>query len=161
MFFTKNFKNARFKKKLFYKFIEFFDIENVIELQIYCFYLLDQWRIHFVFHVFFLKLYYINANIVVSSKMIFVSENEKYKIKNILKNKKKWRKFYYFIRWKEFFFYENSWIFKHYLTNAQNMFKQYHKRKFFITMMFKTKKSRFRIQKKIFRKKNKTQTMRW
>ena len=145
MFFTKNFKNVRFKKKLFYKFIKFFDIKNVVESQIYRFRLLNQWRIYFIFHVFFLKSYYTNANIVVSSKIILINKNEKYKIKDILKNKKKWKKFYYFVRWKEFFFCENNWIFKYYLTNAQNMFKQYHKHKFFITMIFKIKKSRLWI----------------
>ena len=148
MLFTKNLKNARFKKKLFYKFTKFFNIKDVVELQIYRLRLSDQWKVHFVFHVFLLKLYYTNANIVVSSKMILVNKDEKYEIKNILKNKKKWKKFYYFVRWKEFFFCENNWIFKHYLTNAQNMFKQYHKRELFITMMFKAKKSKFQIQKK-------------
>ena len=148
MLFTKNFKNAKFKKKLFYKFTKLFNIKNVVKSQIYRFRLFNQWKIHFVFHIFFLKSYYINANIVVSSKMIFVNENEKYEVKNILKNKKKWRKSYYFVRWKEFLLCENNWIFKHYLTNAQDMFKQYYKREFFITIMFKTKKSRFRIRKK-------------
>ena len=133
------------KKKSFYKFIKFFDIKDVVESQIYCFRLFNQWRIHFVFHIFFLKSYYINGNIVTSSKIIFVNENEKYEIKNILKNKKKWEKFFYLVRWKEFSFCENNWIFKHYLTNAQNLLKQYHKREFFITMMFKTKKSKFQI----------------
>ena len=142
MFFTKNFKNARFKKKLFYKFTKFFNVKNVVELQIYRLRLFDQWKIHFIFHVFLLKSYYTNANIVVSSKMILVSENEKYKVKIILKNKKKWEKFYYFVRWKEFSLCKNNWIFKHYLTNAQNMFKQYHKRESFITVMFKIKKSK-------------------
>ena len=42
MLFTKNFKNARFKKKLFYKFTEFFDVKNIVKLQIYRFRLLDQ-----------------------------------------------------------------------------------------------------------------------
>ena len=148
MFFTKNFKNARFKKKLFYKFTEFFNIKNVVKSQTYRLHLFDQWKIHFIFHIFLLKLYYINANIVVSSKMILVSENEEYKIKNILKNKKKWENFYYFVRWKEFLFCENNWIFKHYLTNAQNMFKQYYKHESFIKVMLKTKKSKFRIRKK-------------
>ena len=41
MFFTKNFKNAKFKKKLFYKFIKFFDVKNVVESQIYCFHLFN------------------------------------------------------------------------------------------------------------------------
>ena len=35
MFFTKNLKNARFKKKLFYKFTEFFNVKDVVESQTY------------------------------------------------------------------------------------------------------------------------------
>ena len=154
MLFTKNFKNVRSKKKLFYKFTKFFEIKNVVESQVYRLYLFDQWRIYLVFHVFLLKSYYINANIVFSAQMVLVSKNEEYEIKDILKNKKKWKKLYYLVRWKEFSLCENNWIFKHYLTNAQNMFKHYHKREFFITVMFKTKKSRLRIRKKIFWKKN-------
>ena len=42
MLFMKNFKNAKFKKKLFYKFIKFFNVENVVESQIYRFRLFDQ-----------------------------------------------------------------------------------------------------------------------
>ena len=145
---TKNFKNVKPKKKLFYKFTKFFEIENVVESQTYRFYLPDQWRIHLVFHVFLLKLYYTNANIVSSAEMVLVSEDEEYEVKDILKNKKKWRKLYYLVRWKEFPLCENNWIFKHYLTNAQNILKRYHKRKSFITVMFKTKKSKLRIRKK-------------
>ena len=145
MLFTKNFKNVRSKKKLFYKFTGLFEIENVVESQIYRFCLFDQWRIHFVFHVFLLKSYYTNANIVLSAEMILMNEDEKYKVKDILKDKKKWEKFYYLVRWKRFPLCEDNWIFKHYLTNAQNMLKRYHKRESFITVMSKTKKLRFRI----------------
>ena len=42
MFFTKNLKNAKFKKKLFYKFTEFFDVKNVVKSQTYCFRLFNQ-----------------------------------------------------------------------------------------------------------------------
>ena len=42
MFFIKNFKDARLKKKLFYKFIKFYDIKNVVKLQTYCFRLFNQ-----------------------------------------------------------------------------------------------------------------------
>ena len=153
MLFTKNFKNVKFKKKLFYKFTRFFEIKDVVELQTYRLCLLDQWKIHFVFHVFLLKSYYTNANIVLSAEMILMNEDEKYKVKDILKDKKKWEKFYYLVRWKRFPLCEDNWIFKHYLTNAQNMLKRYHKRESFITMIFKTKKSRFRIWKKDFSKK--------
>ena len=89
MFFTKNFQNIKFKKKLFYKFTKLFEIKNVVELQIYRFCLLDQQKIYFIFYVFLLKLYYTNANIVYFAKMILMSEDEEYKVKNILKNKKK------------------------------------------------------------------------
>ena len=153
MFFTKNLKNAKFKKKLFYKFTELFEIENVVESQTYRLCLLDQWRIHFVFHVSLLESYYINANIVSSAEMILVSEDEEYEVKDILKNKKKWEKFYYLVRWKEFFFCEDNWIFKHYLAIPQNILKRYHKRRSFITVMSKTKKSRLRIRKKNLLKK--------
>ena len=153
MLFTKNFKNVKFKKKLFYKFTELFKIKNVVKSQIYRLCLLDQWRIHLVFHISFLELYYINANIVFSAKMILISEDEEYKIKNILKNKKKWGKSYYLVRWKEFLFCEDNWIFKYYLMNAQNILKRYHKHESFITIMFKAKKSKLRIQKKNLSKK--------
>ena len=153
MLFTKNLKNVRPKKKLFYKFTKFFEIENVVESQTYRLCLPDQWRIHFVFHVSLLELYYTNANIVSSAKIVLMSEDEEYEVKDILKNKKKWKKFYYFVRWKEFPLCEDNWIFKHYLTNAQDMLKRYHKRKSSITVMLKTKKSRLRIRKRNLSKK--------
>ena len=152
MLFTKNLKNVRFKKKLFYKFTRSFEVKNVVELQTYRLCLLDQWKIHSVFHVSLLKSYYTNANIVLSAEMVLVNEDEEYKVKDILKDKKKWGKLYYLVRWKEFLFCENNWIFKHYLTNAQNMLKRYHKRESFITMMSKTKKLKLRIRKKDFSK---------
>ena len=42
MLFSKNFKNVKSKKKLFYKFTRFFEIENVVESQTYRLCLLDQ-----------------------------------------------------------------------------------------------------------------------
>ena len=104
MFFTKNLKNARFKKKMFYKFTKFFEVKNVVELQTYYLCLFDQWKIYFIFHVSLLKSYYKNINNVLFAETILVKKVEKYKIKNILKNKKKWEKFYYFVRWKNFSF---------------------------------------------------------
>ncbi len=38
--FIKNLKDAKFKKKLFYKFIKLFEIEDIVDLQAYCFRLL-------------------------------------------------------------------------------------------------------------------------
>ena len=48
MFFSKNLKDARFKKKLFYKF-DLFEIEDVVDIQIYRLRFLDKWRIYLVF----------------------------------------------------------------------------------------------------------------
>ena len=153
MLFTKNLKNAKPKKKLFYKFTKFFEVKDIVESQTYRLCLLDQWRIHSVFYIFLLKSYYINANIVSSAEMVLMSEDEEYEVEDILKNKKKWEKLYYLVRWKRFSLCKDNWISKHYLTNAQNMLKRYHKRESFITVMFKAKKSRLWIRKKNLLKK--------
>ena len=147
MLFTKNLKDVRFKKKLFYKFTNFFKVIDVVNAQTYRLKFSKQWKIHFVFHVSLLKLYYKNLNVVASSEMIFMNEDEKWKVEDIFKNKRKWEKLYYFVRWKSFFLCEDSWIFKHYLTNAQKLLKQYHKRKTSNIVVFKTKKLRLRIDK--------------
>ena len=147
MLFTKNLKNVRLKKKLFYKFISSFKMIDVVKTQTYRLKLLKQWKIHSVFHVSLLKFYHKNSNVVASNEMILVNENEKWKIKNIFKNKRKWRKLYYLVRWKNFSFCENNWIFKHYLTNAQKLLKQYYKRKTSNIVVFKTKKLKLRIDK--------------
>ena len=147
MLFTKNLKNARFKKKLFYKIIDFFEIENVVETQTYRLRLLVKWRIHLVFHVSLLEFYYKNENIIFSSKMILVEENEEWEVKEILDHDKKWEKLYYLIRWKNFSSCENNWISERDLENAQNMIKQYHKRQRNVVAIFKTKKSKLKMRK--------------
>ena len=152
MLFIKNLKNVKLKKKLFYKFTNSFKVIDVVNAQIYCLKFLKQWKIHFIFHVFLLKFYHKNSSVVASNEMLFVNENEKWKIKNILKNKRKWKKFYYFVRWKNFLFCKNSWIFKHYLTNAQKLLKQYHKRETSNIVVFKTKKFRLKVDKNDFSK---------
>ena len=152
MLFTKNLKNVRLKKKLFYKFTNSFKVIDVVKTQTYRLKLSKQWKIHFVFHASLLKLYHKNLNVVASNEMIFVNKNEKWKVKNIFKNKRKWRKFYYLVRWKSFFFCEDNWIFKHYLTNAQKLLKQYHKRETSNIVVFKTKKLRLKIDKNDFSK---------
>ena len=88
MLFIKNLKNVRLKRKLFYKFTNFFKVIDVVNAQTYRLKLLKQWRIYFVFYVFLLKLYYKNLNVVASNEMIFVNENEKWEVKNVFKNKK-------------------------------------------------------------------------
>ena len=152
MLFTKNLKNVKFKKKLFYKFTNSFKVINVVKTQTYRLKFSKQWEIHSVFHMFLLKLYYKNSNVVASNEKIFINKNEKWKIKNILKNKRKWEKLYYFVRWNNFSFCEDNWIFKHYLTNAQKLLKQYYKRETSNIVVFKTKKLRLKIDKNNFLK---------
>ena len=152
MLFTKNLKNVRLKKKLFYKFTDFFKVIDVVNAQTYRLKLLKQWKIYFIFHVFLLKLYHKNLSVVASNEMIFINKNEKWKIKNIFKNKRKWEKLYYFVCWKSFSLCEDNWIFKHYLMNAQKLLKQYHKRKTLNIVVFKTKKLRLKIDKSDFLK---------
>ena len=152
MLFTKNLKDVKFKKKLFYKFTKSFKVIDVVDTQTYHLKFSKQWKIHFVFHVSLLKFYYTNSSVIASNEMIFINENEKWKIKNILKNKKKWEKSYYFIRWKGFFFCEDNWIFKHYLMNAQKLLKQYHKRETSNIVILKTKKLKLKIDKNDFLK---------
>ena len=69
-------------------------------------------------------------------------------MKKILDHDKKWEKLYYFIRWKNFSSYENSWILERNLRNAQNMIKQYHKRQRNVVAIFKKKKSKLKMKKK-------------
>ena len=152
MLFTKNLKNVKFKKKLSYKFTSSFKVIDVVKTQTYHLKLSKQWKIHSVFHISLLKLYYKNLSVVASNEMILMNENEKWEIKNIFKNKRKWEKLYYFVRWKNFSLCENNWIFKHYLTNAQKLLKQYHKRETSNIVVFKTKKLRLRIDKSDFLK---------
>ena len=123
---------------------------DIVDTQTYRLKLSKQWRIHLIFYIFLLKFYYTNSSVVASSEMILINENEKWEVKDILKDKKKWEKFYYFVRWKDFLFCENNWIFKHYLTNAQKLFKQYHKRETSNIVVLKTKKLKLKIDKNDF-----------
>ena len=152
MLFIKNLKNVKLKKKLFYKFTNSFKVIDVVKTQTYRLKLSKQWRIHSVFHMSLLKFYHKNSNVVASSEMILINENEKWEVKDIFKNKRKWEKLYYFVRWKNFLLCEDNWVFKHYLMNAQKLLKQYYKRETSNIVVFKTKKLRLKIDKNNFSK---------
>jgi len=59
---AKNLKQKKLSKKLLNKMIEFFHIQELINKQMYHFNLLIIYRVHFVFHVFLLKLYNCRLN---------------------------------------------------------------------------------------------------
>ena len=106
-----------------------------------------KWRIYFVFYVSLLESYYKNVNATKSKNIILIDENEKYEIETILDNKIKWKKFYYFVKWKNYAFCENSWIFQFWLVKAQSLLKKYYKRRKSEIALSKTKKSRLRVKK--------------
>ena len=98
MFSIKNLKDARLKKKLFYKFTGLFEIVDVMGAQAYRLRLPEKWRIHFVFHVSLLESYYENVNATKSKDMVLIGEDEEYEVETIFDSKTKWRKLYYFVR---------------------------------------------------------------
>ena len=55
MLIIKNLKQKRLSKKLFYKFIKFFQIVDKIKTQTYRLLLSIIYRIHNIFHIFFIK----------------------------------------------------------------------------------------------------------
>jgi hypothetical protein len=97
-----NFRNIHiFKswKKLNHQYYESFKIEKCIEKQIYKRRLFYTFRIHNVFHVFFLKSYKKRFNDVITSSSIMINEEKHDEMKLILNNKlyRKLLKFWSFI----------------------------------------------------------------
>jgi len=83
----KNLKQKCSSKKLLHKFTDSFHIADIIKKQVYCLYLLIIYRIHDVFHVFYLELYnQQNNNSIMSmlSSSELIDDDEKYKIKEII-----------------------------------------------------------------------------
>ena len=91
----KNLKQKRLNKKLFYKFINFFQIVDKIRAQVYRLLLSITYRIHNTFYIFLLKSYY-NRDCGDASKFLmqifeFINNNEFWEIEEIIdkiKNKK-------------------------------------------------------------------------
>ena len=108
MFSIKNLKQMRSKKKLSNKYIESFEIENVIETQTYRLRLSLKWRIHSIFHVFLFEKYHMNDFTKSFAKVVLMNDHEKWKIEKILDMKKKMPR--YLIRWKEYSFCDDEWI---------------------------------------------------
>ena len=57
MLFVQNIKQKKTFKKLFHKFIESFHVFKIVDKQIYELILFIKYKIHFVFHVFYLQMY--------------------------------------------------------------------------------------------------------
>jgi len=75
---AKNLKQKKLNKKLSNKMIEFFHIQELINKQTYYLDLSIIYRIHFVFHVFLLKLYNcrINDDFILNYFVLKLIDNE-------------------------------------------------------------------------------------
>ncbi len=75
---AKNLKQKKLSKKLSNKMIEFFHIQELINKQTYYLDLSIIYRIHFVFHVFLLKLYNcrINDDFILNYFVLKLIDNE-------------------------------------------------------------------------------------
>ena len=137
MLFIKNLKQFKSKKKLANKYIESFEIFDIIETQTYKLQLFSKWKIYFVFHVFLLKKYRENFIIAISTKVQLYDDEKQWEIKKILNVKDKTKKSRYLVRWKKFVFCENQWLSKNELDNAKNVLTSFKRKRVNITIIKK------------------------
>ena len=132
------------KKKLSNKYIESFEIEDVVETQTYRLRLSLKWRIHSIFHVFLFEKYHINDFTESFAKVILMNDHEKWEIKKILDVKEKMSR--YLIRWKEYSFCDNEWIKEKNLNNVDEMLATFKRKRVDIQLSFlvRKKKSSFK-----------------
>jgi hypothetical protein len=109
----KNIKLKNSSQKLSYKFIKSFRIVETMNKQIYHLILLSFYRIHDVFHVFYLKSYKRrkNDNIISEySSSELLDDDEINEVKKILRRKISKRIIYYLIKWKDWSKKYNEWV---------------------------------------------------
>jgi hypothetical protein len=103
MLFFKNIKLKNSSQKLLHKFIKSFRIVETMNKQIYRLIFFSFYRIHDVFHVFYLKSYKKRKkNNIISkySSSEFFDDDKVNEIKKILKKKINKKIIYYLIKWK-------------------------------------------------------------
>ncbi len=103
---AKNLKQKKSSKKLLNKMIELFHIQEFINKQTYCLDLSIIYKVHSVFHVFLLKLYYCRLNddsILDYFILKLIDDEQEWKIEKILQKWKRKKILYYKIQWKEYF----------------------------------------------------------
>ncbi len=104
MLFIRNIKLKNLNQKFSHKFIKSFRIVETMNKQIYRLILFSFYRIHDVFHVFYLKSYKRRKddNIILKySSSELLNDNEINKIKKILQKKISKKIIYYLIKWKK------------------------------------------------------------
>ena len=134
----KNLRQMRSKKKLSNKYIESFEIEDVVETQTYRLRLSFKWRIHSIFHVFLLEKYHINDFTESFEKVVLMNDHEKSKIEKILDVKEKM--FRYLIRWKEYSSCDDEWIKEKNLNNVDETLATFKRKRVDIQLSLLVKK---------------------
>ncbi len=113
MLFIKNIKLKNSSQKFSHKFIESFRIVETMNKQTYHLIFFSFYRIHDVFHVFYLKSYKRRKNDNIISKYSsfeLLDDNEINEIKEILQKKINKRIIYYLIKWKNWSKKYNEWV---------------------------------------------------
>ena len=130
MLFIKNIKQRKSSKKLSHKFIDSFRIKKAVRKQTYRLILFFSYRIHNVFHVFYLKSYKSrkkddDISDFISSKL--VNDEKISEIEKILQKKNVKETIYYLIKWKDWSLEYNQWILEEDINEASDLLKEFNK----------------------------------
>jgi hypothetical protein len=130
MLFIKNIKLRNFNQKFSHKFIKSFRIVETMNKQIYRLIFFSFYRIHDVFHVFYLKSYKRRKNDNIISKYSsseLLDDDEINEVEKILQKKISKKIIYYLIKWKNWSEKYNEWIAEKNI-NAFDLFQEFDER---------------------------------
>ncbi len=130
MLFIKNIKLNNSSQKLSHKFIKSFRIVETMNKQTYRLIFFSFYRIHDVFHVFYLKSYKKRKNDNIISKYFsseLLNDDEVNEMKEILQKKINKKIIYYLIKWKDWLKKYNEWIAKKDM-NASHLLQEFDER---------------------------------
>jgi hypothetical protein len=130
MLFIKNIKLKNSNQNFLHKFIKSFCIVETMNKQIYRLIFFSFYRIHDVFHVFYLKSYKRRENDNIISKYLsseLLDDDEINEIKKILQKKINKKIIYYLIKWKNWSKKYNEWITKKDM-NALDLLQEFDER---------------------------------
>jgi hypothetical protein len=126
----KNIKLKNLNQKFSHKFIKSFRIVETMNKQVYRLILFSFYRIHDVFHVFYLKSYKRRKNDSIISKYFsseLLDDDEVNEIKKILRKKISKEIIYYLIKWKDWSKKYNEWVTKKNM-NVFDLFQEFDER---------------------------------
>jgi hypothetical protein len=130
MLFIKNIKLKNSSQKFLHKFIKSFRIVETINKQIYRLILFSFYRIHDVFHVFYLKSYKRRKDDNIISKYFsfeLLDDDQINEVEKILQKKISKKIIYYLIKWKDWSEKYNEWVAKKNM-NAFDLLQEFDER---------------------------------